>query len=105
MILGVLAAVSDEITRTMALLGPRHVALAVNAAAERDGGGRVLAAASRRVLSMQRDPIREYIFSEQTVAMIFNSFARTGQRDVQLFECLSEVCMFVGDDGSKMREE
>lgn len=90
---GAVAACSDEVTRSMAGLGPRHVALAVNAAAARDGGERVLDAAAQRVLSMQKNPIRDYIFSEQAVAMIFNSFARTGsgRRDPLLFACLSEV--------------
>ena len=82
---------SNEVTRSMPRLGPRHVALAVNAAAAREGGERVLSEAAQRILNMQRDPIQEYVFSEQTVAMIFNSFARTGTRDVRLFSCLSDV--------------
>jgi len=82
---------SQEATRSMGVLGPRHVALAVNAAAGRDGGERVLAAAAERMLLMSRDPIRDYVFPEQTVAMVFNGFAHTGLRHAALLQCLSEV--------------
>jgi hypothetical protein len=86
-------ALSVEAQRWMHLLGPRHVALAVNAVAAREGeeARKLLEAAARRVLQMNADPVNEFVFSEQTTAMIFNGFARSGRAHVPLFDCLSQV--------------
>jgi hypothetical protein len=49
-----MCALSEEATRSMSVLSPRHVALAVNAAAAREGGERVLAAAAQRILQVNK---------------------------------------------------
>jgi hypothetical protein len=53
-ILALMCALSEEATRSMSVLSPRHVALAVNAAAAREGGERVLAAAAQRILQVNK---------------------------------------------------
>ena len=50
--MALMCALSEEATRSMSVLSPRHVALAVNAAAAREGGERVLAAAAQRILQV-----------------------------------------------------
>jgi hypothetical protein len=52
--MALMCALSEEATRSMSVLSPRHVALAVNAAAAREGGERVLAAAAQRILQVKK---------------------------------------------------
>jgi hypothetical protein len=93
--------------RAMPVLLPKHVALGLNAAAGRAGSAQLFEAALRRLVAMRDDPVRDYAFSAQSVAMILNAFARgsvagpdargaathRGARDAAVVACLAPVIL------------
>eukprot|EP00960_Hanusia_phi_P052869 761707-Hanusia_phi.AAC.1 len=52
-------------------------------------------AASRHVVKMHDDPIRNFVFTEQSIAMILNAFTRAQQSDIhkRATQCLIAVIM------------
>eukprot|EP00960_Hanusia_phi_P070241 767265-Hanusia_phi.AAC.1 len=50
-------------------------------------------AVSRRLLEMQADPIREFVFTEQTIAMLFNAFAKERRREESALAMLSDLVL------------
>jgi hypothetical protein len=60
----------------MPALSPKHIALTLNAVVGRDCEKELLEAASKRILAMRDDPVRDYALSPQSIGMIMNACAR-----------------------------
>mmetsp|Transcript_41307 Transcript_41307/g.129892 ORF Transcript_41307/g.129892 Transcript_41307/m.129892 type:complete len:1079 (-) Transcript_41307:1648-4884(-) len=82
-----------QICKEMSALGPKHVALAATAVATRRRREEMMRAVTRRLLEMQADPVREFVFTEQTIAMLFNAFAKERRSEEQALSMLSSLVL------------